>query len=160
MADPATGERVEKAVFVVFFAGERARQKILKICEVGAGGCERLRLERSGAEVHLIAAACCNLPCGSDGLSFAGCSAACHRCTSTKTSLAAPHPLQAFSANRYPFPDDLSRQRQMNAEVGAGGSAQFGGRWLRRRGVPCDCDAPAVSAAMAAGYVQAGTCMT
>lgn len=57
MADPASGERVEKAVFVVFFAGERARQKILKICE-------------------------------------------------------------AFSANRYPFPDDLSRQRQMNAEVG------------------------------------------
>lgn len=37
VADPATGERVEKAVFVVFFAGERARQKILKICEVGAG---------------------------------------------------------------------------------------------------------------------------
>lgn len=58
VADPATGERVEKAVFVVFFAGERARQKILKICE-------------------------------------------------------------AFSANRYPFPDDLSRQRQMNAEVWA-----------------------------------------
>lgn len=56
MADPATGERVEKAVFVVFFAGERARQKILKICE-------------------------------------------------------------AFSANRYPFPDDISRQRSMNAEV-------------------------------------------
>ncbi|EFN56991.1 hypothetical protein CHLNCDRAFT_34870 [Chlorella variabilis] len=56
VADPATGERQEKAVFVVFFAGERARQKILKICE-------------------------------------------------------------AFSANRYPFPDDLSRQRQMNAEV-------------------------------------------
>ncbi|KAL4446730.1 hypothetical protein ABPG77_007974 [Micractinium sp. CCAP 211/92] len=56
VADPATGERVEKAVFVVFFAGERARQKILKICE-------------------------------------------------------------AFSANRYPFPDDISRQRQMNAEV-------------------------------------------
>ncbi len=37
VADPATGERMEKAVFVVFFAGERARQKILKICEVGAG---------------------------------------------------------------------------------------------------------------------------
>lgn len=42
VADPATGERVEKAVFVAFFAGERARQKILKICEVGAGWCERL----------------------------------------------------------------------------------------------------------------------
>jgi V-type H+-transporting ATPase subunit a len=56
VADPATGERQEKAVFVVFFAGERARQKILKICD-------------------------------------------------------------AFSANRYPFPDDVTRQRQMNAEV-------------------------------------------
>ncbi|PSC76142.1 V-type proton ATPase subunit a3-like isoform A [Micractinium conductrix] len=56
VADPASGERVEKSVFVVFFAGERARQKVLKICE-------------------------------------------------------------AFSANRYPFPEDLTRQRQMNAEV-------------------------------------------
>ena len=56
MCDPATGERQEKAVFVVFFAGERARQKVTKICE-------------------------------------------------------------AFAANRYPFPEDLARQRQMNAEV-------------------------------------------
>ncbi|KAG2488106.1 hypothetical protein HYH03_013255 [Edaphochlamys debaryana] len=31
--DPATGEQVDKAVFVVFFAGERARVKIGKICE-------------------------------------------------------------------------------------------------------------------------------
>ncbi|GIL60308.1 hypothetical protein Vafri_14937 [Volvox africanus] len=31
--DPATGERVDKVVFVVFFAGERARVKIGKICE-------------------------------------------------------------------------------------------------------------------------------
>lgn len=31
--DPATGEKQEKSVFVVFFAGERAKQKILKICE-------------------------------------------------------------------------------------------------------------------------------
>ena len=30
--DPATGEMVEKTVYVVFFAGERARAKILKIC--------------------------------------------------------------------------------------------------------------------------------
>ena len=55
--DPSTGEKVEKTVYVVFFAGERARAKILKICE-------------------------------------------------------------AFGANRYPFPEDFSRQRQMNAEVG------------------------------------------
>ena len=56
--DPSTGEKVEKTVYVVFFAGERARAKILKICE-------------------------------------------------------------AFGANRYPFPEDFSRQRQMNAEVTA-----------------------------------------
>lgn len=31
--DPTTGERQEKSVYVVFFAGERAKQKILKICE-------------------------------------------------------------------------------------------------------------------------------
>ncbi|KAI8468064.1 MAG: V-type ATPase, V0 complex, 116kDa subunit family [Monoraphidium minutum] len=54
--DPATGEGVEKAVFVVFYAGERARQKILKICE-------------------------------------------------------------AYGANRYPFPEDPTRQRQMHGEV-------------------------------------------
>jgi len=56
--DPSTGDKVEKTVYVVFFAGERARAKILKICE-------------------------------------------------------------AFGANRYPFPEDFSRQRQMNAEVTA-----------------------------------------
>lgn len=34
--DPASGEKVLKTVFVIFFAGERARQKILKICEAFA----------------------------------------------------------------------------------------------------------------------------
>ena len=29
--DPTSGEKQEKAVFVVFFAGERARTKILKV---------------------------------------------------------------------------------------------------------------------------------
>ena len=58
LEDPGTGEPAEKTVYVVFFAGERARAKILKICE-------------------------------------------------------------AFGANRYPFPEDFSRQRQMNAEVTA-----------------------------------------
>lgn len=33
VADPSTGQRVEKAVFVAFHAGERAKQKTLKICE-------------------------------------------------------------------------------------------------------------------------------
>ncbi|OMO75275.1 Vacuolar proton ATPase [Corchorus olitorius] len=31
--DPASGEKVEKNVFVVFYSGERARNKIMKICE-------------------------------------------------------------------------------------------------------------------------------
>ena len=31
--DPATGEKREKAVYVVFFAGERSRAKINKICD-------------------------------------------------------------------------------------------------------------------------------
>lgn len=56
VTDPTTNEKVEKSVFVVFFAGERARTKILKICE-------------------------------------------------------------AYGANRYPFPEETTRQRQMNAEV-------------------------------------------
>jgi V-type H+-transporting ATPase subunit a len=32
VVDPTTTEKVEKSVFVVFFAGERARSKILKVC--------------------------------------------------------------------------------------------------------------------------------
>lgn len=32
--DPATGEQQEKHVFVVFYAGERARTKVLKVCFV------------------------------------------------------------------------------------------------------------------------------
>lgn len=31
MKDPLSGHKVEKSVFVVFFAGERARSKILKV---------------------------------------------------------------------------------------------------------------------------------
>ena len=31
VVDPTTTEKVEKAVFVVFFAGERARSKVLKV---------------------------------------------------------------------------------------------------------------------------------
>lgn len=54
--DPATGELLEKDVFVVFFSGDRARTKIMKICEV-------------------------------------------------------------YGANRYPFPEEPNRQRQMNSEV-------------------------------------------
>ncbi|KAL5557947.1 hypothetical protein UlMin_034158 [Ulmus minor] len=33
VVDPVSGEKVEKNVFVIFFSGERAKNKILKICE-------------------------------------------------------------------------------------------------------------------------------
>jgi len=33
VVDPSSGEKMEKSVFMVFFAGENARAKILKICE-------------------------------------------------------------------------------------------------------------------------------
>lgn len=35
--DPATGEQQEKHVFVVFYAGERARTKVLKVGSCGVG---------------------------------------------------------------------------------------------------------------------------
>lgn len=56
VVDPTSGEKMEKSVFMVFFAGDNARTKILKICE-------------------------------------------------------------AFSASRYPFPEEVSRQHQMHGEV-------------------------------------------
>lgn len=56
VTDPVSGEKVEKNVFVVFYSGERAKNKIFKICE-------------------------------------------------------------AFGANRYPFPEELSKQAQMITEV-------------------------------------------
>ncbi|XP_047169820.1 V-type proton ATPase subunit a1-like isoform X2 [Vigna umbellata] len=56
--DPISYEMVEKIVFVVFFSGEQARTKILKICE-------------------------------------------------------------AFGANCYPVPEDISKQRQITSEVSA-----------------------------------------
>ncbi|KAB1207348.1 Vacuolar proton ATPase a3 [Morella rubra] len=33
VTDPVSGEKIEKNVFVVFYSGERAKKKILKICE-------------------------------------------------------------------------------------------------------------------------------
>ena len=45
--DPSTGEKVEKTVYVVFFAGERARAKILKICE--AFGANRYPFPEAGS---------------------------------------------------------------------------------------------------------------
>ncbi|KAM7522296.1 hypothetical protein LguiA_012198 [Lonicera macranthoides] len=37
--DPVTAEMVEKTIFVVFFSGEQARTKILKICEAFGASC-------------------------------------------------------------------------------------------------------------------------
>ena len=50
VTDPKTGERVEKTVVVVFFAGERARSKILKICE--AFGANRYPFPEDFARQH------------------------------------------------------------------------------------------------------------
>mmetsp|Transcript_17767 Transcript_17767/g.24563 ORF Transcript_17767/g.24563 Transcript_17767/m.24563 type:complete len:848 (+) Transcript_17767:114-2657(+) len=55
--DPVLGTKLEKTVFVVFFAGERARTKILKLCEaVGANRYpfpeDRARQSQMNAEVN------------------------------------------------------------------------------------------------------------
>ncbi|XP_057955951.1 V-type proton ATPase subunit a1 isoform X2 [Malania oleifera] len=39
IVDPASSEMVEKTVFVVFFSGEQAKTKILKICEAFGANC-------------------------------------------------------------------------------------------------------------------------
>ncbi|XP_044483316.1 V-type proton ATPase subunit a1-like isoform X2 [Mangifera indica] len=39
IVDPLTAEMVEKTIFVVFFSGEQARRKILKICEAFGAHC-------------------------------------------------------------------------------------------------------------------------
>ncbi|AQK99558.1 V-type proton ATPase subunit a1 [Zea mays] len=39
VTDPISGEEVEKAVFVVFFSGEQAKAKILKICDSFGASC-------------------------------------------------------------------------------------------------------------------------
>ncbi|CAA0823163.1 V-type proton ATPase subunit a1 [Striga hermonthica] len=39
IVDPASNEMVEKTVFVVFFSGEQARKKVLKICEAFGASC-------------------------------------------------------------------------------------------------------------------------
>ncbi|KAJ8563680.1 hypothetical protein K7X08_032132 [Anisodus acutangulus] len=39
LLDPSSNEMVEKIVFVVFFSGEQARSKILKICEAFGANC-------------------------------------------------------------------------------------------------------------------------
>jgi len=39
VTDPISGEEVEKTVFVVFFSGEQAKAKILKICDSFGASC-------------------------------------------------------------------------------------------------------------------------
>ncbi|CAA0816850.1 V-type proton ATPase subunit a1 [Striga hermonthica] len=39
IVDPASNEMIEKTVFVVFFSGEQARKKVLKICEAFGASC-------------------------------------------------------------------------------------------------------------------------
>lgn len=51
--DPATGDRLLKTVFVCFFAGERARAKILKICE--AFGANRYPFPEDGGRQRAMA---------------------------------------------------------------------------------------------------------
>ncbi|CAO2834627.1 unnamed protein product [Amaranthus hypochondriacus] len=37
--DPASGQKVEKNVFVIFYSGERAKNKVVKICEAFGANC-------------------------------------------------------------------------------------------------------------------------
>ncbi|GER35511.1 v-type proton ATPase subunit a [Striga asiatica] len=39
VVDPVSGDKVEKSVFVVFYSGERAKNKILKICDAFGANC-------------------------------------------------------------------------------------------------------------------------
>lgn len=51
--DPATGEKMEKIVFLVFFSGDRAKMKIMKICE--AFGANRYPFpEDAGQQAQMI----------------------------------------------------------------------------------------------------------
>ncbi|CAD5189442.1 unnamed protein product [Musa acuminata subsp. burmannicoides] len=45
--DPVSGEMVEKTVFVVFFSGEQAKNKILKICQAFGASCYPVPEENS-----------------------------------------------------------------------------------------------------------------
>ncbi|KAK9286858.1 hypothetical protein L1049_015264 [Liquidambar formosana] len=53
VTDPVSGEKIEKNVFVVFYSGERAKNKILKICD--AFGANRYPFsEDLGKQVHMV----------------------------------------------------------------------------------------------------------
>nr|CAD27718.1 putative vacuolar ATPase subunit 100 kDa subunit [Mesembryanthemum crystallinum] len=53
VTDPASGEKVEKNVFVIFYSGDRAKNKILKICE--AFGANRYSFyEEAGKQAQML----------------------------------------------------------------------------------------------------------
>lgn len=90
----------KKNVFVVFFAGERSRQKAGKVTQAG-------EYEAHGYNVNVY-----NILI-ERGVHI------CPRmlCYNILSSIISDQICDAFSANRYPFPDDVTRQRQMLAEV-------------------------------------------
>jgi hypothetical protein len=101
---PGAGEQVEKAVFVVFFAGERARTKIGKVRRAPKRGrrCSAASWRAAAGQVW---------PRVARRLSVRLTRPACPRCLAQIC--------EAFGANRYPLPEEPNRQRAMAAEVRA-----------------------------------------
>lgn len=113
VVDPVTNEKQEKAVFVVFFAGERARTKILKvsshrlllICLLAAVSCgNQVCLLSDYPVARVVPASLPSVP-GKAGLLI-------RRCPCMFMQIC-----EAYGANRYPFPEDQSRRREMEHEV-------------------------------------------
>ncbi|KAK9220375.1 hypothetical protein WN943_009025 [Citrus x changshan-huyou] len=57
VADPVSGEKVEKNVFVVFYSGDRAKKKIVKICDAFGANCYPFT-EYLGKQFQMITEAC------------------------------------------------------------------------------------------------------
>ena len=142
VVDPITGDKQEKAVFVVFFAGERARTKILKVRSACIVRTSRLcnshrphqqlwASSRSGA-LHRRALGHVACRAHSRCMRSRSASRAVARHDDVSLSLLHTEPVfdkhttyrdaaaqicEAYGANRYPFPEDPARRRQMMAEV-------------------------------------------
>jgi V-type H+-transporting ATPase subunit a len=103
VVDPVTNEKQEKAVFVVFFAGERARVKIFKASlSHGSRRGPVAMLECAAWFQHVLqASAATPQAIVAWWLRLAMFLQIC----------------EAYSANRYPFPEDQGRRREMNHEV-------------------------------------------
>ena len=124
VTDPSTTEQQEKTVYVVFYAGERARTKIMKVCPVvcalSAGQpCTRLHIRIMSTAVSVLRQAAGSRhaarPCRQ--VTHALCSSS-HMPTASYAGVRLQI-CEAFGANRYPFPEESSRQQQMNSEVNA-----------------------------------------